>query len=471
MTRPKLIKSGLVATLVPGAPDVVACDILIRDGKIADIAPHIECEEAEVIDASDMLVMPGFVDTHRHTWQTAFRGIASDWSLAQYGVALHGMFKPCFSPEDMYLANHLGRIEALNGGITTMLDWAHGILSPDLGDAAAQALIDAPGRSIFGYCGNIVAPSSDEDIEPELRRIRRDFFPGDDGLVTMALALRGPQYSSIHTTIKDVCAGRDLGLRVTVHGGSASWGKNRPVGQMCEHGLLDEKTTVVHCNSLANDELRMMADCGCTASLSPDAEIQMGFGWPATGRLLDVGIRPSLSIDDCAAVCGDMFRTMHSLLLVQRGLDNLTMEEPTDQRGLRLSARDAVEFATIEGARACGIDHRIGTIETGKQADLIMLRTDDLSLFPLNHPLGQIVSSGHPGLVDTVLVSGRIVKRLGRLIGVDLDRLRKETLRSRERILAQAISKSGGRSGPLRLDGSWHPETQGYSSSDMRPEG
>ena len=468
MSKPLLIQNGLVATLEGAHGDGVEADVLIADGRIQTIGRGLEASAATVIDATGRLVMPGFIDTHRHTWQTAFRGIASDWSLAQYGQGMHGTLKPCFAPEDIYIANLLGRVEALDGGVTTMLDWCHAITSPAMADAAAQGLIDAPGRSIFAYCGNIVPPSSDDSIEAELRRIRTTILPSDTGLVTMALGLRGPQYSSMTTTEADVRAARELGLWVSVHAGSAAWGRNRPIARMRDRGLLDDRTTVIHCNTLADDELAMMADCGCAASISPDAEVQMGFGWPATGRLLRVGIRPSLSIDDCAAVCGDMFRTMHTTLVVQRGLDNLEVDNPTDQKGLRLRARHVVEFATLEGAKACGLGDELGSLRPGKLADILLVRMDDPLVFPMNHPLGQLVSSGHPGLVDTVIVEGRVVKRGGRMVDVDLDRLRRLALESRTRVLERVNARLPAGEA-VRIGGGWHPDVTAYAGSAMRP--
>ena len=281
--------------------------------------------------------------------------------------------------------------------------------------------------------------------------------------VASQLGLRGPQYSKMSTTLDDVRLARQLDLPVSVHGGSAAWGKHRPIAQMHECGLLDERTTVVHCNTLADDELQMMADCGCHASLSPDAELQMGFGWPATRRLLDVGIRPSLSIDDCAAVCGDMFRTMHTTLIVQRGLDNQAVDVPTDQIGLALNSGDVVEFATLAGARACGLERRIGTLEVGKEADLLLLRTDELAMFPLTHATGQIVASGHPGLVDTVMVRGRVVKAGGRMVGIDLPRLRRLTLESQARVLERANAALPAED-LVTIGGNWQPKIGAFGA-------
>jgi cytosine/adenosine deaminase-related metal-dependent hydrolase len=245
----------------------------------------------------------------------------------------------------------------------------------------------------------------------------------------------------MQTTVADVAAARDLGLRVSMHAHASTGATQarRPVAAMREHGLLDDRTTFVHCNGVADDELTMLADAGSSVSISPDVELKMGFGWPETGRLLAAGIRPTLSIDDCPAVGGDMFSTMRTALAVQRGL------------GGTLRSRDVIEFATVDGARACGLSTRTGSITVGKDADIIMLRSDDPTVFPANNPVGTIVAAGHPGLVDTVLVAGRIVKRDGRLVGVDLDALCGRLLESRDRIAAAA---------GIRLDGSWHPSTE-----------
>jgi cytosine/adenosine deaminase-related metal-dependent hydrolase len=207
---------------------------------------------------------------------------------------------------------------------------------------------------------------------------------------------------------------------------------------MRERGLLDDRTTIVHGNGISDDQLAMLAEAGCSVSISPDVELKMGFGWPETGRMLAAGLRPSLSIDDCPSAGGDMFATMRTAFAVQRGLDG------------GLTARDVIEFATINGARACGLDARTGSITVGKDADLVLLDAEDPSVFPVGNPTGTIVAAGHPGLVDSVFVAGTAVKRDGRLLGVDLPALRTRLLASRDRIAVAA---------GIAVDGSWLPPT------------
>ncbi|WP_406637688.1 amidohydrolase family protein [Amycolatopsis sp. WGS_07] len=403
-----LLCGGTVVSLDPAVGDFPCGDVLIEDGRIAAVGAALDVD-AEVVDVKGKIVLPGFVDTHRHTWQTAFRGIGADWTFAEYRAAMHGKLRPHYQPEDVYLGNLLGRLEALDSGVTTMLDWFHCSDRPENADAAIDALDEAPGRSIFCYCA----------MEPEdVTRIRKR-LPGDE----MAFGLRGPILTTMDTTVADVALARELGLRVSVHVHGEVCDS---IPEMHERNLLDDRTTIVHGNGLTDEQLAILADTGCSVTISPDVEVKMGFGWPETGRLLAAGIRPSLSIDDCPSAGGDMFSAMRTAFATQRGLDG------------GLVARDLLEFATVEGARACGRADRTGSISVGKDADLILLDAEDLSVFPVSDPVSTVVTSGHPGLVDSVYVGGRAVKRDGKLLGVDLPRLRDRLLESRDRIAAAA---------------------------------
>ena len=430
-----LLTGGTIVSMDPAVPDGVG-DVLITDGVITEIGPDIVAPDAEVIDATDRVVMPGFVDTHRHTWQTAFRGIGADWTFAEYLTAMHGTLKPHYRPEDIYLGNLLGRLEALNSGITTMLDWFHAAQSPAHTDAAIDGLHDAPGRSIFCYGGGFGRP---DPIDAELRRVR-EAIPDGNGLLTMALGLRGPQLTTMDVTAADLKTANELGLRSSVHVGSGGARGSRPIAAFRDHGLLSDTLTFVHANGIDDDEIAMMAEAGCSVSISPDVELKMGFGWPMTGRMFAAGVRPTFSIDDCPSAGGDMFSTMRTAFAVQRGLDG------------SLTSRDILEFATIDGARACGLSARTGSLTPGKDADVILLRADDLSVYPFNNPVGTIVAAGHPGLVDTVLVAGEVVKRHGRLVhDDDLEPLMVSLRDTRNRI---------ARAAGIPLDGSWRPRTE-----------
>ncbi|MBK6014634.1 amidohydrolase family protein [Streptomyces sp. MBT53] len=438
MKTKTLLAGGTVVSMDPAVGDLPRGDVLIDDGVIVQVAERIDAPDAEVIDATDRIVMPGFVDNHRHSWQTAFRGVGADWTFPEWAVAMHGTVKPHYRPEDVYAGTLLGRLEALHSGVTTMLDWYHVAQSHAHEDAAVAALRDAPGRSVFCLgAGWGTADSVDADV----RRVRADL--DGDGLVTMALGLRGAEDTGMDTVARELKLAAELGLRTSLHvdgdGASGGDGTRRPVADLHEHGLLRDTTTFVHANGLGDEELRMLADAGSSVSISPDVELKMGFGWPMTGRVLAAGLRPTLSVDDVPSVGGDMFSTLRTAFAVQRGLDG----------GLR--SRDLLEFTTVDAARSCGLDARVGSITPGKDADIILLRTDDLTVFPVTDPAATIVSAGHPGLVDTVLVAGRVVKRDGVLVGVDLPALRSRLLASRNR-----IAEAAG----IPLDGTWRPRPE-----------
>ncbi|MEV5576765.1 amidohydrolase family protein [Spirillospora sp. NPDC052269] len=421
-----LITGGTVVTMDPTLGDLARGDVLIEDGRIIEVAPRIDTPDAEVIDASKRIVMPGFVDNHRHAWQTAFRGAGSDWTFPQWAQAMHRTVKPHYTPEDVYIATLLGRLEALHSGVTTMLDWYHVAQSHQHEDAAIAALTDAPGRSVFclgaGWGG-------DSAIEDDIRRVRATLTGG--GRIDLALGMRGPGATGIDATAREVELADELDLRISLHLEAPG-----VITELHEHGLLRDTLTGVHGNGIGVDELRLLADAGGSLSISPDVELKMGFGAPMTGLALDAGLRPTLSIDDVPSAGGDMFSALRTAFAVQRGIDG------------RLRSRDLLDFATIDAAASMGLAARTGSLTPGKDADIVLLRADDLTVFPVTDPAGSIVSQGHPGLVDTVLTAGRVVKRHGVLVDVDLPALRERLLASRDRIAADA---------GVALDGTWQP--------------
>ncbi|MFJ4713506.1 amidohydrolase family protein [Streptomyces sp. NPDC088785] len=425
-----LLSGGTVVSMDPAVGDHDRADVLIENGVIAEVAVHIHAPDAELIDARDRIVMPGFVDNHRHTWQTAFRGIGADWTFAQWATAMHGTVKAHYTPEDVYAATLLGRLEALHCGITTMLDWYHVAQDHAHEDAAIAALREAPARSVFCLGAGW---ATSRPVDDDIRRVRAEL--DGPGPVTMAFGLRGADDTGMDTLAREVRLADELGLRTSLHTGSD--GTRRPVADLREHGLLRDTTTFVHGNGVSDEELRMLADAGSSLSVSPDVELKMGFGAPMTGRALAAGLRPTLSIDVVPSVGGDMFAAMRAAFAAQRGLDG------------SLRARDLVGFTTIDAAASCGLDARTGSITPGKEADIVLLRSDDVTIFPVTDPVGSLVSAGHPGLVDTVLVAGRVVKRDGALVGVDLPALRARLLASRDRIAAAA---------GVPLDGTWTPQ-------------
>jgi 5-methylthioadenosine/S-adenosylhomocysteine deaminase len=450
--RRTLIQRAWLVTMDPEHDVMSDADLLIEDGKIAAIGPDLGVEDAEIIDGTDRIVIPGFVDSHRHTWQTAMRGIAADWTLTQYIVGILATLGPAYRPEDIYAGNLLGALECLDAGITTLVDWSHDLNSPDHADAACQALTDARIRAVLAH-GNAnsvwLNPDSMADWS-DLSRLRSRWFPTDDQLLTLAMALRGPDFGSVDAAEADWRAARDLGLRITVHIGVGGFG-NRSVAALNDRGLLGPDTTYVHCSRLDPDEFQMIADTGGTASVAAEVEMHMGHGHPPTNKLLSVGIRPSLSIDVCTGIGGDMFSQMRTSLAMARALTNHRhLEAGITPDHLELTTRDVLEFATLQGARAAGLDHRTGSLSVGKDADVVLLRTDRLNLHPVNHPVAAVALGANTSNVDTVLVAGDVVKRDGELVGYDLPRVRRLVCDSRDELLTKAEGAQVG--------GHWVPQ-------------
>lgn len=429
-------------------------DVLVAGGTIREIGRRIVAGEIEVVDASQWIVLPGFVDSHRHTWQSPIRHAGLDWDLPRMFVELFKRFGPCFRPEDVYAATLFGRLAALDAGVTTLLDWAHIQNSPDHADEAVRALGEVGGRTVYAHGQPGVEPERwmKESTLPhpaDIRRLRRSKLASDNALVTLAMAARGPEFTTIETVEHDLRLARELGLRITIHIGlGASGPKYRGVERMHERGLLGPDVTFVHCCNCSDHEFHLMAETGVTASVSAQiASTCGGFGFPATGRLMAHGVRPSLGVDSEMSASGDMFSEMRAALSSERIIElHKLQNRPVE---VKITARDVLGFATIEGARTVGLGNRIGSITPGKSADLIFVRRDALNLAPMGDPVGALVLAGHAGNVDGAMVAGRVVKWNGRLIGNDPRRAIKLLEESCEYLYARAAEYDRGAS---RLD-------------------
>ena len=417
-----LLRGGWLVTMVTGEGPARG-DLLIEDDRIAAIGHLDEVADAEVVDAGDRIVLPGLVDTHRHMWQSALRTIACDWTLGQYFARMRGQLAGVFRPEDTFAATLLGMVEALDAGITTVVDWSHNLNGPDHADAAWDALQRGGGRALFSY-GATNDQALGKDVSPHTRdvaRLRQGVGSDDRARVTLGMALRGPEFSSMQTCVADWALARELGLPVTVHVGGGLRGAQGGVAELGERGLLGPDTTYVHCNMLSDTELDMIAGAGGRASVSPEVEANMGHGPAATARLRSRGIPTGLSADVCTNVGGDLFGAMRVAIALQRGADHaaaLTRGESLAE--VSMTAREVLAMATVDGARACGLDDRIGTLEVGKQADVLLLRTDGPNLAPLTDPVAAVVHAAGTHNVDSVYVAGRPVKRDGTFVDIDV---------------------------------------------------
>ena len=443
MTTPTgrtVIRSATVLTQDERLGTVVG-DVLVEDGKISAVGAGLEADGATELPAHGKVVLPGFIDTHRHTWQGAIRQTGIGWDFPTYRRYIQNTWGPAFTPQDVYIGNLIGAYGALDAGITTLRDESHIQNSPEHTNQAVAALQDSGIRAVFAYGW----PSIDSDkwmlrgeaTHPEdIRRVRSQLLPDDNALVTLAAMLRGPELATPEVTTADITLARELGIPISMHAGNGPWGPMfRGIGTLADLGLLGDDMLFIHCCTSSDDELKAMADAGAHASVAAAIEAALpGLGAPATGRLLSHGIRPSLSIDTEASVAGDMFNVMRAVIAAH-GL-GITMQPDQYESLPAATPADLLEFATIRGAEASGLGHKTGSITPGKDADLIIVDVQAPNLLPASDLAASIVGAGHPANVETVMVAGRLAKHDGHLIGVDLDDLRAQATQSRDRLFA-----------------------------------
>ncbi|MCI0632358.1 MAG: amidohydrolase family protein [Actinobacteria bacterium] len=441
-----LLKGGHVITVDPELGDIADGDVLIEGDTIAEVGKGLSAD-AEVIDATGNIVIPGFIDSHRHTWETAIRNCAPNATLDDYFVEVLDSFAPLYRPDDVQASNHAGALECLNAGITTLLDWSHINNTPDHPDAGVRGLQQSGIRAVYTY-GSANTSLADywfnsqvaiprDDVE----RIRSTYFSADEGLLTMALATRGPGFCQDDVVRAEWAMARDLGIPITIHIAMGKLaGKWSMAKQLEGLGLLGADMTYIHSCYFSDEEWKLVADSRGTVSIAPQVEMQMGHGWPPVAKARSYGLRPSLSIDVVTTVPGDMFTEMRCAFAAERWRSNDSVwesEEPLPKDAL--TARDMLTMATLDGAYVVGLEDRTGSLTPGKQADLVMIDGQAPGVAPVIDPVGAVVLSTDSSNVDTVIVGGTIHKRDGRLVA-DWESARKAVQASSE-YLVDALAK------------------------------
>ncbi|MEV7072319.1 amidohydrolase family protein [Streptomyces sp. NPDC093990] len=442
MTHRTLLRAGHVLSMDPGIGDLPRGDVLIEDGRIAAVDREINAD-AEVLDMTGRIVIPGFVDTHRHTWEASIRNVAPDATLDDYFVDILDTFAPLYTPDDVYAANLAGALECLNAGITTLVDWSHINNTPEHPDAAIRALTEAGIRAQYAY-GSANTSLADYWFESKIaipgddvRRIRSAYFSSDAGLLTLALATRGPGFCVGDVVTSEWALARELDIPITVHVAMGRLaGRFGMVRQLHDLGLLGPDTTYIHCCYLSEEEWRLVADSGGTVSIAPQVETQMGHGWPPVMKAIEHGLRPSLSIDVVTTVPGDMFTQIRAAFGAERARVNAaSWEADVPVPETMLTARQMLEIATRNGAHVAGLEDRTGSLTPGKRADVVAIDATALNVAPVHDAAAAVALSADVSNVDTVIVDGVVRKRDGRLTA-DVARARRLVEESRDRLLA-----------------------------------
>jgi len=421
-SRHVLLKGGTVLSLDPKVGDFDAADVLIDGSKITAVGPNLKDLPSDtlVIDASQSIVMPGFVDTHRHMWEGQLRGILPDGRLSDYTRDITGAARAVFRPEDARTGDLVSALGAINAGVTTVLDWSHIGNSPEHTDAAIEGLRESGLRAVYAYGGGTGGPRN--QFPQDIRRLRRQHFSSSDQLLTLAMATGADAASW--------AVARDVGAPITLHVNGAG-------SLMSVASAMRSDCTYIHCNLLTDAEWRLIASTGGHVSIAAPIEMEMGHGIPPIQQALDHGIRPSLSVDVETEMPGDLFTQMRTAFTLQRM--QIMARERADEKNVPklLTVKEVVEFATIQGAKDNALDARIGTLTPGKDADIILLRHDRINVTPLNKAYGSVVLGMDTSNVDTVFIAGKMVKQNGQLVGVDLARVNRMARESRDYILSK----------------------------------
>jgi 5-methylthioadenosine/S-adenosylhomocysteine deaminase len=442
-----LLRGGHVLTMDPEIGDLPNGDVLIEGDTIAAVAPHVDAD-AEVVDVTGEIVIPGFVDTHRHTWEAAIRGSAPNATLDDYFVEILDTFAPVYRPEDVYASNLAGALECVNAGITTLVDWSHINNTPEHPDAGIRALQESGIRAQYAY-GSANTSLADYWNESKIaipgndvRRVRDTYFSSDDGLITMALAARGTGFCVDDVVKAEWGLARELGIPITVHVAMGRLaGRFAMIKALEQLNLLGPDTTYIHCCYFSDEEWQLVADTGGTISIAPQIEAQMGHGWPPIMKAVEYGLRPSLSIDVVTTAPGDMFTQIRAAFGCERArVNELAWQANTEVPETMLTARQMLEMATINGARVAGLESRTGSLTPGKKADVVVIDAGALNVAPVIDPVAAVTLSADVSNVDTVIINGQVRKRDGKLLA-DVANARRLVEASRDYLLGATQQK------------------------------
>ncbi len=441
-----LIKGATLVTLDRSIGDLAKGDLLIDGDKIKAIAPSIDAPNAERIDGTGRIVIPGLVNAHMHTWQTALRGVAANWTLIEYFHHMHAGLATKFKPDDLYIATLMGALNQINCGTTTLGDWCHNNPTQDHTDRAIDGLFDSGIRATFFHGSPKPDPKPGQKPfwevphpRSEVDRLCKTRFTSKDQLVNLGLAILGPHYSTYDVAVHDFRLARQYGLIASMHCAGAEARTPDGWDRLREDGLLGDNNNIVHGQTLTGEQLRFMLDQGVTFSLTPETELAQGHGFAITGRLRKLGAQPSLGVDLESMIGGDMLAVARVTMASQRGLDNdesrrtIGKLPPTST----IYCREALEWITIEGAKMLKQEHRIGSLTPGKQADIVVIHADDLNMWPIHDPVTTVVTQTSLSNIEHVLIAGNFKKRDGKMLYPHLGAQKAALRESGRRILSE----------------------------------
>ena len=437
MTTKLILRNALVMTMDPQIGDLIEGDVLIEGTKIAAVGPRLE-SDAPSLDCTGRVVIPGFVNSHHHMFQTALRGYWSDALSADYFTQSRQGERAVFhvyTPGDVYWGQYAGALEQINAGTTTVVDTSQCTETPEHTDAAIDGLMASGARVVYAYSAKAhgSAPHPTYAYPADITRLRDTYFAGNDQLVTLAL---GSAVDEANWRLA-----RDLQVPIYSHVNDEAAG--RQVERLAELGLAGPWNTYIHCTGLAESTWRVIAETGGKVSLSNLVEQTLCTGMPGMQHALDHGIAPSFSTDAVSLGPTDFFSQMRTSYALQRSRvqeREIIQGIQGAQRTEMVNTRDILRMATIEGAKAAHLADRVGSLTPGKEADIVVLNPMMLNTAPLNHAAGAVVMFMDTSNVESVIVGGRVKKHLGRLLDVDMPAVVNALQRSIDGIMSRSGS-------------------------------
>ena len=423
--RRVLLRGGTIISMDASVGNFAKGDLLIEGKKILTVGPSIQAA-AQHIDATGMILIPGFADPHRHSWEGQLRGLNPNAvTIADYNAYTHQGFGPFYRPHDMYVGNLATALGCIDAGITCIIDNSHNSRTSAHSDAAIQALFDSGIRGVHAS-GAPQFGNWDQQWPQDLTRIQQTYFSSDDQLVTLRM------FSGVNAT--NWRFAKQLGLWITTEGGG---GSQLPV--VAGLGLLDNRHTFNHMGNTPDLNWQLIRDAGATVNVCPRSDPQYGLaeGIPALQGALDHGMRPGLSVDNETSYSTDMFTEMRVAFFFQRGVRRNGIFKGLPNPPAPVKVQDMLEFATVRGVENAGLLHKVGTLTPGKEADIVLIRAEDLNTMPIANAFDTVVQQAHAGNVDTVFIGGQVRKWRGKLVDVNLKKLREMVYESRQYLFEQ----------------------------------
>lgn len=443
--RRVIIRGGAVMSMDPAVGDFEQADVLIEGRKIVAIGPNLQAAGASPIDARGRIVMPGFIDTHHHLFETALRSYLADGLLFDgldpnitnnYFQKILSTFAPVYRPEDVYISTLFGSLSQLDAGVTTVHDISQIHHSPAHSDAAIKALRDSDRRAVFGYFESAGGVAGNQ-YPADARRIKARYFSSADQLLTMSMG--GEIYLPGYEAAWKI--GRELGIQVVAHI-VGTFGMRPTFDALATAGAFGPDNLFIHVTGMSDFAWQKLRDAGAGVSLAVPIEMNMTHGTPPIIKAQQLGVRPSLSTDVECTLTADPFTQMRTTMALQRMFVNANKlgeaGMPATGGVPLMTTREVIEWATMNGARDLKLDRKVGSLTPGKEADIVILDAEAINVAPLNHVPGAVVSLMERSNVETVIVAGKIRKWKGRMIDVNLGRLRRDLENSRDGLFQRA---------------------------------